>query len=65
LVRALQRAGFERVRQKGSHVLMRHGTDASRRCIVAVHGGAPIPPGTLREILRGSGLTVDELRDLL
>lgn len=62
VVRALERAGFAAVRQRGSHVLLRHLADPSRRCTVPLHGGKPVKPGTLRAILQGAGL---ELQDFL
>lgn len=45
LVRALERAGFERKRQKGSHVHLRRESD-KRRVTVPVHQGADLPIGT-------------------
>lgn len=65
LVRALKRAGFIELRQVGSHLSLRHEADPERRATVPMHGSATIKPGTLRAILRGAGLTVDELRELL
>lgn len=51
--KALLDAGFEVIRQKGSHVFFRHPD--GRTTIVADHA-AEIPPGTLRKILRDTGL---------
>ena len=65
LVNALQRAGFIVLRQHGSHVVLRHATDVSRRAVVPVHGSKTVKPGTLRAILKGAGLTVDALKELL
>jgi predicted RNA binding protein YcfA (HicA-like mRNA interferase family) len=64
LVRALTRAGFERVHGRGSHVMLVHARDRTRVAVVPLHGGA-LPPGTLRAILRGARLEVDDLRALL
>jgi predicted RNA binding protein YcfA (HicA-like mRNA interferase family) len=64
LIRALERAGFERQRQKGSHVILRRETD-KRRVTVPVHQGKTLPAGTLKGILRDAGIEVDELRQLL
>lgn len=64
LVRALQRAGFIVLRQKGSHVSLEKRTaDAYWRTIVPMH--REIRPGTLGDILQQSGLTKDKLRELL
>ena len=65
LVRALQKAGFVVQRQQGSHVILRHATDLSRRAVVLIHGSKAVKPGTLRVILRGAQLTSDELKQLL
>jgi predicted RNA binding protein YcfA (HicA-like mRNA interferase family) len=65
LVRALERAGFVQLRQVGSHVTLRYQGDPSRRATVPVHTGKDIPAGTLRSILRGAKLDVEEIRELL
>jgi len=65
LVRALERAGFVQLRQIGSHVTLRHREDLTRRTTVPIHGARTIRPGTLRAILRGARLTVDDLKALL
>ncbi|MEP6653051.1 MAG: type II toxin-antitoxin system HicA family toxin [Myxococcales bacterium] len=65
LIRALKRAGFIEHHQVGSHLTMRHEIDVSRRVTFAVHGSRPVSPGVLRDVLKGAGLTADELRDLL
>jgi predicted RNA binding protein YcfA (HicA-like mRNA interferase family) len=64
LVKALKRAGFEVLRQKGSHVsLERKIGDKVFRTVVPQH--PTLAKGTLSDILKQSGLTADELRDLL
>ena len=57
----LQRAGFEKRRQSGSHVVLRHPD--GRQTYVSVHTG-DIPEGTLRSILKQAGLTKEELKNL-
>ncbi len=64
-IRALERCGFFIKRQSGSHVIMRHQTDLTRRCIVPVHGSKTIKPGTLQSILRGAGISTEEFLKLL
>jgi predicted RNA binding protein YcfA (HicA-like mRNA interferase family) len=49
LIQALQRAGFEMVRQKGSHVRLRHPD--GRVATVPVHSGKEIRRGLLRKIM--------------
>jgi len=64
LVRALQRAGFVLLRQKGSHVSMeKRSPDGHWRTVVPLH--REIRPGTLSDILKQSGLTKVELTELL
>jgi predicted RNA binding protein YcfA (HicA-like mRNA interferase family) len=64
LIRALRRAGFVELRQKGSHgSLEKRNADGYWRTIVPLH--REVRPGTLSDILNQSGLTKDELRDLL
>ena len=64
LVRALERAGFVKLRQKGSHVSLEKRTpDGCWRTVVPMH--REIRPGTLSDILNQCGLTKDELISLL
>jgi predicted RNA binding protein YcfA (HicA-like mRNA interferase family) len=63
LLRALQKAGFEIIRSKGSHHFLRH-TDA-RTTVVPVHAGETIGPGLLAKILRDCDLSHEQLQALL
>lgn len=56
-------AGFEAVRQRGSHIQLRHPD--GRVVTVPMHGGQDIGRGLLRKILRDTDLTVEELLSLL
>ncbi len=60
VIRVLRRHGFEKVAQKGSHQKWRHPD--GRQVIVADHGSKLIPIGTLRSIIEGSKLSVDDFR---
>jgi len=60
VVRVLRRHGFGMVSQKGSHQKWRQAN--GRQVIVAMHGNKPIPIGTLKSIMEGSGLSVDDFR---
>ena len=60
VIRALRRNGFLKVGQKGSHQKWRHAD--GRQVIVADHGSKPIPIGTLKSIIEGSKLSVEEFR---
>lgn len=63
-LRALEKTGYEFLRQRGSHVTMINR--AARQTIpVPVHASKPLKPGTLRGIIKAAGLTVDEFCGLL
>lgn len=63
LVRALERIGFERIRQKGSHLYLRHPD--GRATVVPIHKGSDVPPGLLRAILQDIELSREEFLGLL
>jgi predicted RNA binding protein YcfA (HicA-like mRNA interferase family) len=54
-VRALERLGFDKVRQSGSHVVMRRGP---KGCVVPLH--AELKVGTLAGVLRQADVSSDE-----
>jgi predicted RNA binding protein YcfA (HicA-like mRNA interferase family) len=58
--RVLRKNGFIKISQKGSHQKWR-ALDG-RQVIVADHGGKPIPTGTLKSIIAGAKLSVDDFR---
>jgi len=64
LIRALERAGFVKKRQKGSHLHLWRESD-KRRVTVPVHKSKILPTGTLRGILRDADINVDDFRKLL
>lgn len=59
VIRALESEGFSVARTSGSHVQMKK---PGHRYVVTVpqHGAKSIKPGTLRQILRGAGITKAE-----
>jgi predicted RNA binding protein YcfA (HicA-like mRNA interferase family) len=63
VVKALQKVGYERDRQRGSHIVLRQAAPPHRRIIVPDH--KEVAKGTLRAIVRQAGLTVDEFKVLL
>lgn len=63
VIRALEKAGFQVVRQRGSHVRMRHAD--GRVVTVPVHPGKDVAPGLLRKILRDAELSREALLELL
>ena len=63
-IRALEKLGFEQVRQRGSHVILkRHTAKGDVGCVVPLHRELAI--GTLRGILRQAGVTPEEFMDKL
>lgn len=64
LVRALAKIGYLVVRQKGSHLRLRHGTDPSRKPL-SVPRHDEIKRGLLKDIMRDAGITTEELIELL
>lgn len=60
-VRALERAGFATVSQRGSHRKLRHAD--GRVAIVPMH--RELASGTLASMLRQAGISPGELEELL
>lgn len=59
VAKALKRLGFEAVRQRGSHVVMKKITpDGAAGCVVPMH--REIATGTLHSILKQSRITQEE-----
>jgi predicted RNA binding protein YcfA (HicA-like mRNA interferase family) len=62
-IRALQKAGFVIKRQKGDHVIMKRVNPPAR--VTVPNHRKDLKPGTLHEIIKEAGLTVDEFIQLL
>lgn len=63
-IRALEKLGFEQIRQRGSHVVLKKNTpEGERGCVVPLHREIAI--GTLRGILKQAGVTVEEFMEYL
>jgi predicted RNA binding protein YcfA (HicA-like mRNA interferase family) len=60
VIKVLRKNGFWLVSQVGSHQKWRHAN--GRQVIVAMHGNKPIPIGTLKSIIDGSGLKIEQFR---
>ena len=58
VISILEGLGFENVRQRGSHVRLRHAD--GRVTTVPVHGGQDISPVLLRRIAKDIGLAVHD-----
>ena len=62
IVRALRRMGFIVDHQRGSHIFL-HNLDRNISVVVPNH--KEVRKGTLNNILKKAGLTVDELKRLV
>ncbi|AKG23454.1 type II toxin-antitoxin system HicA family toxin [Calothrix sp. 336/3] len=63
-IRALERLGFEQVRQTGSHVVMKKSIEGEEiGCVVPLHRELKV--GTLSGILKQAQITVEEFIDNL
>lgn len=58
VMQILERLGFKRIRQRGSHVFFRHPD--GRTTIVPIHKGEEVGRGLLQEIIKDTKLTKDE-----
>jgi len=63
LIRVLERTGFVVVRQRGSHVRLKHAD--GQAATAPVHAGKDIARGLLRKVLRDADLSPEELMRLL
>lgn len=63
LIRALERAGFQVERSRGSHFRLKHPD--GRVTSVPSHAGETIGPGLLRAILRDTEISTEQLAKLL
>lgn len=61
LIRALELAGFQEHRQRGSHKIFKKG---ALRITVPVHSG-DLKKGTVHSIIEQAGFTVEEFIELL
>jgi predicted RNA binding protein YcfA (HicA-like mRNA interferase family) len=61
-VKAFQKAGWQKLGQVGSHVVM---TKPGVRVNLSIPQHRELSVGTLRALIRNSGLTVDEFLELL
>jgi len=63
VIKALKKLGFTVVRQRGSHVLLRHPN--GRVTVIPIHPGEEIGPGLLRKIIRDAGVSRKEFLEAL
>ena len=63
VVKVLSKIGYEKDRQRGSHIVLRQKAYPHRRIVVPDH--KEIAKGTLRKIIKQAGLTIEEFQRLL
>jgi predicted RNA binding protein YcfA (HicA-like mRNA interferase family) len=63
LLVALQKAGFEVIRIKGSHHFLRHPD--GRSTVIPIHRGETLGPGITSQILKDCEISYSELKNLL
>ena len=63
VVRVLGKAGFQVLRQKGSHVYLKHPD--GRTTVVPVHKNESLGRGLLRKIMQDAELSREDFRKLL
>lgn len=63
VVKALSKLGYQIDHQTGSHLILRNTNEPYRRLTIPNH--KEISKGTLRAIIKQSGLTVEEFIELL
>lgn len=61
VIRTLEKIGFEFFRQKGSHRIYVKG---ARQIVVPYHG-KDLKKGTLHQIIKGTGLSIEEFKQYL
>lgn len=65
VIKALEKLGFEQVRQRGSHVILKKQTAAGEiGCVVPLHK-QDLAIGTLQGILKQAQVTPDEFMEVL
>lgn len=63
VIKLLNKIGFEVVRQRGSHVILKHPD--GRVTVVPVHSGEDIGRGLLSKIMRDTKITREQFLKLL
>jgi len=62
LVKIVEKLGFVKIRQKGSHIVYHHPD--GRWITIPMHKGRDISVGLLRKIIKDLGITVEEFNKL-
>ena len=64
LLSILQKAGWKIVRQKGSHIQLKHSDKIDFRVTIPFHN-EDLAPGTINSIIKQMGFTRKEFEELL
>jgi len=62
VIRVLEKLGFRRIRQSGSHAVFHHSD--GRWTTVPIHKGKDVAKGTLHKILKDAGLSYEEFKKM-
>lgn len=63
VIRALEKIGFRQIRQKGSHLFMRHPD--GRTTLITIHPSEDIGKGLIRKVISDAKVTRDEWLELI
>ena len=63
-IRVFEQLGYSVVRQRGSHIRLRHATDPSRKPLT-IPDHRTLKPGLLRHLMRDAEVDPEEFRRLL
>ncbi len=64
VLKALQGVGFYFHHQTGSHIILKHPSQSSKRVVLPYHN-KDLKKGTLQSILKQAGLSIDEFLNYL
>ena len=65
IIKALSKIGFKYVRTKGSHVILNKQDEEKGKITVPIPLHKELAKGTLRSIMRQTGLDLEELLELI
>jgi predicted RNA binding protein YcfA (HicA-like mRNA interferase family) len=63
VIKALEKVGFSKVRQRGSHIIFKNPD--GRVTVVPVHSGEKLGPGILSKIIRDASIKKAEFLKIL
>lgn len=63
-IRCFEKLGYEKTRQKGSHVRLRHKDDKDKKPLT-IPRHKELGKGLLRKLVRDADITIEELINLL